>query len=62
MHGWITITKHGDLNLDGHVDYRDATHFRAAYIGEYNPLADFNQDGVINYEDASLFRNYYIAG
>jgi hypothetical protein len=56
------ISKLGDLNLDGVVNYKDASLFRQAYIGEYNYLADFNQDEVINYKDASLFRGYYITG
>lgn len=58
----VTIGKLGDLNLDGVVNYKDASIFRQAYIGTYNLLADFNYDGVINYEDASLFRGYYIIG
>jgi hypothetical protein len=60
--GEVMISKLGDLNLDGVVNYKDASLFRQAYIGEYSYLADFNQDGVINYKDASLFRGYYIAG
>jgi hypothetical protein len=52
----------GDLNLDGVINYEDASLFREAYIVEYNYFADFNQDNVINYKDAALFRTYYIAG
>lgn len=59
---WNFAVKPGDLNFDGVVNYKDASLFRQAYIGEYNRLADFNQDGVVNYKDASLFRGYYIAG
>jgi len=60
MNHWIN--KLGDLNFDGFVNYKGASLFRLAYIGEYNYLADFNQDGVINYKDASLFRGYYMDG
>jgi len=60
--GEVMISKLGDLNLDGVINYKDASLLRQAYIGEYNYLADFNQDGVINYKDASLFRGYYISG
>jgi peptide/nickel transport system substrate-binding protein len=60
--GWILITKVGDLNLDGIINYKDASLFRLAYIGAYSYLADFNQDEVINYKDASLFRTYYVTG
>jgi hypothetical protein len=58
----IMISKLGDLNTDGIVNYKDASLFRQAYVGTYNYLADFNQDSVINYKDASLFRSYYISG
>jgi hypothetical protein len=60
--GEVMISKLGDLNLDGAVNYKDASLFRQAYIGEYSYLADFNQDEVINYKDASLFRGYYVTG
>jgi peptide/nickel transport system substrate-binding protein len=60
--GEVMISKLGDLNLDGAVNYKDASLFRQAYIGEYSYLADFNQDEVINYKDASLFRTYYVTG
>lgn len=62
LNGEIIISKLGDLNMDDVVNYKDASMFRQAYIGEYNYLADFNRDGTINYKDASLFRSYYIAG
>lgn len=60
--GEVIISKLGDLNSDGVVNYKDASLFRQAYVGAYNYLVDFNQDGVINYKDGTLFRNYYIAG
>jgi len=60
--GIVTISKLGDLNLDGIVNYLDASLFRQAYIGEYEFLADLNHDGIINYKDSSLFRNCYMAG
>lgn len=58
----IMISKPGDLNLDGVVNYKDASLFRQAYIIAYHYLADFNQDSAVNYRDAGLFRGYYIAG
>jgi hypothetical protein len=60
--GLVRVPKLGDFNFDGVIDYKDASLFRRAYIGEYNYLADFNKDGVVNYEDASLFRTYYVTG
>lgn len=58
--GEVLISKPGDLNLDGEVNYKDASLFRQTYIGAYNYMADLNFDGLINYRDANLFRYYYI--
>lgn len=50
----------GDINLDGVINYKDASLFRQAYLNGYNPLADLDFNGVIDYRDASIFRQNYI--
>lgn len=50
----------GDINLDGVINYKDASLFRQAYLDGYNPLADLDFNGVIDYRDANIFRQNYI--
>jgi hypothetical protein len=51
----------GDINLDGVVNYKDASLFRQAYLDGYNPLADLDFNGIIDYKDANIFRQNYLA-
>jgi len=59
---WLALSKPGDLDSDGDVDFLDLFLFVNAYTGEYNYLADFDGNGVIDYLDLFDFVNYYATG
>jgi hypothetical protein len=63
--GWVLITRVGDIDGDGDVDYQDDRIFGWAYIaygqtGEVDARCDFNDDGKVNYLDDRIFGWAYV--
>ena len=55
----VDIITHGDVNLDGVVNFLDISPFIMALtmgnMGEFQAQADCNDDGVVNFLDISPF-------